>query len=225
MLTTTLKKLIIQFYARRFYGHNSFPEINIEYYCNAKNYKEIKENVQKRKGHCDIEKVLNTYNSLNEISKSTEAHSKLKELLRQELLKIPNKTHPDVLNYKEEPIIVKNINNKRDFGSYKPLEFSEITRYLNLIRTDRLGYTCGNKSYYFLEELAELEEALIKYSVTKLLKNGFKLISVPDILPSHVIEKCGMSINSDRTQVCICFNIAKGEFLLFYSKYKIIMAN
>ncbi|XP_047029666.1 serine--tRNA ligase, mitochondrial-like [Helicoverpa zea] len=50
-------------------------------------------------------------------------------------------------------------------------------------------------------ELAELEEALIKYTVGKLLQEKFQLVSVPDILPSQVLESCGMTINSDRTQI------------------------
>lgn len=185
--------------SRRLYT-STLPEFDMNYYCNKDNYFEIKENINKRKGVGDINKVLLTYESFNNTCESDKSYNKLREELYQELFRLPNKTHPDVLKYPDEPQLIKTINNKKEFN-VKALEFSEITKYLNIMRTDRLGYTCGNKSYYFIDELAELEEALIKYAVTTLLKKNFKLISVPDILLSSVLESCGMTINNERTQV------------------------
>jgi seryl-tRNA synthetase len=59
----------------------------------------------------------------------------------------------------------------------------------------------GHKSYYFMGELAEMEQALVWFTVKKLLASNFKLVSVPDILPSQIIESCGMTVKGDRTQV------------------------
>ncbi|RVE52131.1 hypothetical protein evm_003204 [Chilo suppressalis] len=123
----------------------------------------------------------------------------IKNDLITELCKLPNKTHP-VVHLREDSNLVHEINEKR-FFNYEPLEFSEISRRLNLMRTDKLGNTCGHKSYYFLGNLAELEESLIKYTVSFLLKKQFQLVSVPDILPSKILESCGMNINNDRTQI------------------------
>lgn len=153
----------------------------------------------------DIDRVLQIYNALQTASLTDESCRTKNEELYQELCKLPNRTHPAVQQYQEEPCLVGELNSKRDFGAHDPLEFSEITRRLNLMRTDQLGHTCGHKSYYLLGELAELEEALIKYTVTELLKEKFQLVSVPDILQSHVLECCGMTINRDRTQVCSYF--------------------
>lgn len=203
MITIKPVNLLIQFsrlYTRRLYSVY-LPEFDIEYYCNADNISEIRKNISKRKGVGDINKVIEAYNSLTAATKCNEPFVEQSELLHKELLKLPNKTHPTVLKYDDEPQVLKMINKKRDFGNYKAFEFSEITRLLNIMRTDRLGYTCGHKSYYFMSELAELEEALIKYAVTNLLKKNFTLVSVPDILPSTVLESCGMMINSDRTQI------------------------
>ena len=128
-------------------------------------------------------------------------HIQLYEIVCSERLScLPNKTHPSVVE-NVDPQVIREINQKRDFQAHSPLEFSEITRRLNLVRTDQLGHTCGHKSYYFLGELAELEQALIKYTLNKLLQEKFQLVSVPDILPSQVLESCGMTVNSDRTQV------------------------
>lgn len=178
-----------------------FPDIDTDYYCDMKNLSEIRRNIQDRKGIGDINKVLEIYSLYKDTQIDNLSHSSIKESLYKELAKLPNKTHPTVKEYTETPQVVHEINRKKDFGAHKPLEFSEITQLLNLMRTDKLGYTCGNKSYYYLGELAELEEALIKYTVFSLLKRKFQLVSVPDILSSNVLQSCGMTINNDRTQV------------------------
>lgn len=185
---------------RRPYSSLSLPDIDTEYYCNKSNYNEIKQNIKIRKGVGDISRVFEVYNILKNTLKTDNCYQTIKEELYKQLSNLPNKTHPEVLNH-VDPVVINVINNKRNFCDYTPLEFSEITRLLNLMRTDKLGHTCGHKSYYFLGELAELEEALIKYVVTELLKRNFQLVSVPDILHSSILESCGMNINTDRTQV------------------------
>ncbi|XP_047991682.1 serine--tRNA ligase, mitochondrial [Leguminivora glycinivorella] len=177
------------------------PDIDLGYYCDVSNSSEVKQNISSRKGVGNIDRVLDIYNRLKVIDVADETRDALKQELYRELSKLPNKTHPSVQGHEDDPIVVHELNKKRDFGKHSPLEFSEITRLMNLMRTDKLGQTCGHKSYYFLGELAELEEALIKYAVSYLIKENFKLVSVPDILPKNVLESCGMSINSDRTQI------------------------
>ncbi|CAH1971676.1 unnamed protein product [Acanthoscelides obtectus] len=50
--------------------------------------------------------------------------------------------------------------------------------------------------------MAELEHALVNYFLENLIVNhGFELISVPDILPRDVIERCGMKTRGERNQV------------------------
>lgn len=189
----------------RLYSTVNLPDIDVNYYCNAKNASEINNNIKIRKGVGDVNRVLNMYSILKTTPVTDDTHQAVRDNLYKELSFLPNKTHPCVVE-NIDPQVVQEINEKRDFKEYIPLEFIDITRRLNLLRTDKLGHTCGHKSYYFLEELAELEEALIKYTVSNLIEKKFQLVSVPDILPSRVLESCGMSINKDRTQVnCLLF--------------------
>lgn len=178
------------------------PDIDINYYCNAENLLEIDNNIKIRKGVGDVNRVMNKYKLFKTTAVADASYQIIRDSLYKELSCLPNKTHPSIVE-NVEPQVVQEINQKRHFGAHTPLEFSEITRRLNLVRTDKLGHMCGHKSYYFLGELAELEEALIKYTVNKLLQENFQLVSVPDILPSQVLESCGMTVNSDRTQVNI----------------------
>lgn len=176
------------------------PDIDLNYYCNAENSVEIDNNIKMRKGVGDVNRVMNMYKIFKATPVADASYHTIRDSLYHELSFLPNKTHPSVVE-SVDPQVVREINQKRDFQAHTPLEFSEITRRLNLLRTDKLGHTCGHKSYYFLGELAELEEALIKYTLNKLLQEKFQLVSVPDILPRHVLESCGMTVNSDRTQV------------------------
>lgn len=39
------------------------------------------------------------------------------------------------------------------------------------------------------------------YTTTEILKHGFSIVSVPDILPAEVIKSCGMNTDGERNQV------------------------
>ncbi|XP_058443907.1 serine--tRNA ligase, mitochondrial [Malaya genurostris] len=178
------------------------PNYDTNYLLNPANIEEILKNINCRKGIGNIELV----HAINEELKATPVENatertNLKLKLLAELGKIPNRTHPDVLSYGANPKVVQYYNEKPTFASEKAFEFSEIAKKMNLLRTEKLGNFTGHKSYYLTGELAELEQALIQYTVIKLLTNGFKLITVPDILPAQTIESCGMNTHGDRNQV------------------------
>ena len=42
---------------------------------------------------------------------------------------------------------------------------------------------------------------MIKYTTAEILKHGFNIVSVPDILPAEVIKSCGMTTDGERNQV------------------------
>lgn len=59
----------------------------------------------------------------------------------------------------------------------------------------------GHKTYYFTGPLAQLESALVAYTVDRLKATGFEFVSVPDILPEPVIRACGFQTQGIRSQV------------------------
>ncbi|XP_037805534.1 serine--tRNA ligase, mitochondrial [Lucilia sericata] len=129
--------------------------------------------------------------------------------LEDELLKLPNYVHPRVWNYGSEVKEIFRFNPENTNKGYN-IEFSEMCKNLNIFRMDHLGNYTGHKSYYLLGKLAEMEQALIQLSIDVLKKNGFNLLSVPDILPKDIIEGCGMQTDGDRTQV---YKIESGKCL------------
>lgn len=176
------------------------PEFDTDYLCNVKYRSEIEKNIQHRKGIGNISRIHELHNKLQNTCLGEENRMNLLEELKKEAMQIPNKTCPLVALYGDNPKIIKVIGNKTKFD-FQPKEFSEITRMLHLMRTDNLSNLSGHKSYYFMGELAEMEHALVWFTVKRLLAKKFKLISVPDILPAQIIESCGMATRGDRTQV------------------------
>lgn len=167
-------------------------EFNTQFICNPKNSDEIHQNILRRKGIGDIDRVL-------ELSRKLKDENTSKELLK-ELALIPNSTDEKIIDYPAEGKVIK-ICNSAPIFDFKAKTFSELASSLKLVRMEDLGPVVGDKSYILIGDLAQLEEALIHYTLHKLSRFGFKLISVPDILPKEVIERCGLSVHGQRTLV------------------------
>lgn len=203
-ILTNSTTLINRNVLRKFCRKHLQTTLDINYLCDERNFKEISHNISLRKGVGNIELVRSLKNTLYKLDVHCKEYEETRNKLLAELCNIPNRTHPDVLQYDDKPKILKYINTEKPF-EHKPLEFQEISKRLNLARTDQLGNVSGNKSYYFLGDLAQMEHALIQYTLMKLINNKFSLVSVPDILPRNVIESCGMNTRGERTQVIVIY--------------------
>ncbi|CRL02307.1 CLUMA_CG015368, isoform A [Clunio marinus] len=178
----------------------STPVYDEKFLLDEKNIENINENIKLRKGVGDIFKVHELRNNLKCQNLSHEENIKLNLQLQEEFKRIPNNTHPDVKHYGDHPKVIGYYNKKPEFN-HKPLDFADICKAFNILRTEHMGNFSGSKSYILMKELAELEQALIRYTLEEILKHGFRLMSVPDILPSEVIKSCGMTTDGERNQV------------------------
>ena len=167
------------------------PDLDVEFFCNSANRDQIFQNIKRRKSNGDIDKVL-------DLCQKPDPESK--HLLSQELSRIPNLTHPAILELDDDPKILKICGNPPEFD-FRPTEFEKLAVKMRLLRTESLGPVSGQRSYIFLGDLADLEQALIYYTIEKLKTRGFKVVSVPDILPTKVIERCGLIVDGDRTLI------------------------
>lgn len=131
------------------------PVFNEKYLLDLNNAEKISENIKLRKGVGDIHLIHDLHNQLKCDSLSKKKLTTLSDQLKEELKKVPNDTHPDVKDYGDDPKVVSYYNEKPQF-KHKPLEFSEIAKKLNLLRTDHLGNFAGHRSYFLMNELAEL---------------------------------------------------------------------
>lgn len=198
--TNLLRAVFSRSYSKGSILFAKLPDLDFNYLCNPDNVKEISSNIASRKGMGNIELVQSLKNKLDSLSDDDANRETVLSEFISEALKIPNKTHPAVKMYGEEAQVISEVGNKKHF-EFKPREFEAITKQLKLLRTDQLGNVSGNRSYFFLGDMAELEQAMIRYAVNELLKNKFQLFSVPDLLDRNVIENCGMNTRGARNQV------------------------
>lgn len=166
--------------------------------------KRIEENIFRRDHNNNIPKIRELLSQLHGMKHGDTDQDKLQKQLLMELHKLPNDTHERVLKYGRDPLITylqKDLSQEQSQNEQELIEFSVIGKYFNSLRMEHLSNYTGHKSYYLLGKMAELEQALIQYTLAVLRRNGFHLISVPDILPPDVIQSCGMQTEGNRTQV------------------------
>lgn len=174
-------------------------EIDLDYLLSPENYSSIKENISNRKGIGDIDLVLELYKKVQTESDTAEK-AKLQQLFERAALDIPNKTHPDVPVGDEKAAIQVDLVGKMP-APISPKTLFQLEQSLGMLRTRNMNTTMGNGTYFLVDQLAMLEHALVRYTIDNVLKSGFKLVSVPDLLQPQVIESCGFKTTGDVTQV------------------------
>ena len=204
------------------YSSHSFslkqPCLDLEYLTNESNWPEIEKNIKERKGVGCIRTFGEVFRRYGEAHSDSDRAALWSQVLK-EGLKIPNKSDPRIFSYRGTPRMVESRGKKPD-SKFPLKEFHTLAHELGILRTENLGNLTGPRSYYFIKELAVLEQALIEYTVETLLNRGFTLYSVPDLLHPQLIESCGFDTQSDRTQVwsfsllLTCHMIFKANFLL-----------
>lgn len=194
------------------------PQLDIDRYCDPSLTEYFSNNISKRKGVGNVLRVIELNNEL--VKKPNEM---LRRELIQELLKIPNETHAQPAEYGNDPKVIKLMGCAPKF-SFKPKAFDLLMEHSNQFRMKELTPFAGHKAYYLSRELAELEHALIRYVVQRLIKKGFSLISVPDILHHQIIECCGVATKGKRNIVslvssfCIMWLSIEGNWTFYFSR-------
>lgn len=132
---------------------------------------------------------LNLFNLL-QVSREDNPIKKqeLIDKLRSLAADIPNKIHPLAPIGNESCNHVVKTFGKESVNVGIVKDVVEIGEKAGWLRTSNVGTTTGQRSYYFLNQLARLELALVNYCLDKLRLEGFQLISVPEILKPEIIE-------------------------------------
>jgi len=148
-----------------------------------------------------IKQFIKCYSSWqNNLSTTLKSFKKTMPSLEEKFKDVSKKTHPHVEHIQGDFEVVKSVGDKPVF-KFKPLPLSMLNKVKYCLKTENLSNYCGDRSYYFIGPLAKIEHALVLYTLEKLIKKGFKLVSVPDILPDELIERCGMDTAGERNQV------------------------
>ena len=148
-IQTLLRSPGISVSARRLKYSKIKAVLDEKYLLDPQNVPEIAENIAIRKGVGDIHRVQELLTQ--RVNGQEEISSELEALL----LKVPNKTHPDVKDLGEEPRVIKYYNKDPEFD-FKPHQFQEIAHKNKWFRMEHLSNFTGHKSYYLMGDLAAL---------------------------------------------------------------------
>lgn len=70
-------------------------------------------------------------------------------------------------------------------------DHSTIGQELGILDFSSASTTTGWGFYYFLDEAVQLEQALIQYATSVALRRGWKLVTPPSLVYSHIADSCG----------------------------------
>ncbi|CAL1547465.1 unnamed protein product [Lymnaea stagnalis] len=177
------------------------PELDWPFLLSSANTEAIDNNISNRKGIGDIHKVLELSQSLA-AEQNVDKKEHIRRQLLAEALDIPNMSHPNaIIGDESKARVIELVGELKEFKD-KPRNISEIAgKGLKMLRHENLTFSSGSKTYYLEDELAELERAIVSFTIDRLFTKGFELVSVPDLLYSGVINSCGFKTTSGRSQV------------------------
>jgi seryl-tRNA synthetase len=128
--------------------------------------------------------------------------SEVERRLREELLKIPNMTHPDAPIGKDDS---ENVEIRR-WGEIPSLEFDvrdhvELGESLGIIDFDAGAKVAGSKFYFLRGDAVLLELGLVRYAMDILTQRGYEPTITPDLARDEMLVGTGFIPRGPETQI------------------------
>lgn len=121
---------------------------------------------------------------------------------KEELLKVPNMTHPDSpIGASDDDNLVLAEVGKVPKLKFKPLSHIELAAKHDLIDFERAAKVTGAKFYFLKGKLAILEQALITWAMRELSSEGYTAMSTPDLARDEVLLGVGFNPRGPETQI------------------------
>ncbi|CAG9460340.1 unnamed protein product [Pedinophyceae sp. YPF-701] len=163
------------------------------------------ENAKSMKGKMEQEQRMALVEEGKQLkARVAEVEARLEEVdqeLQAQGQRIPNLTHPDVpVGGESEAVLMAEIGAKKDFG-FEAKDHVAIGEALGAVEFDAASEVSGSKFYYLKGAGAMLEVALTSWTMSRLVAKGFMPYTTPDLVRSHVVERCGFQPRADNTQV------------------------
>lgn len=117
------------------------------------------------------------------------------------LIRIPNLTHPDVPEGKSDNDNreVRKVGEVRKVES--PLNHVQLAEKHDLIDFERGAKVTGAKFYFLKGRLAILDQALIRYAIDFWVREGYEMLSTPDVAKEEVLMAKGFLPRGPEKQV------------------------
>ena len=167
------------------------------------------------------EKVLSSVDGSEEVSRLSNMICALENIKKEverfyllQLLAVPNKTCPSVGCETERTNLVLEKVGVKPVFDHEIYDHIHIGKRMKLIRQDNMLKMVGQRNSFFVGAAAELEQALIQFSVDRLKQRGFMFISVPNILKDAVFTGAGLVDDKMDTMLYSVQNTSEPNFCL-----------
>ena len=122
--------------------------------------------------------------------------------LREEMLKIPNMTHPDAPIGKDETenVEIRHEGGIPDFG-FEPRDHVELGELLGVVDFEAGTKVAGSKFYFLRGDAVLLELGLVRYALDMLIKRGYEPTITPDLARDEALIGTGFIPRGPETQI------------------------
>jgi seryl-tRNA synthetase len=126
----------------------------------------------------------------------------VEERLREEMLKIPNMTHPDAPIGKDdtENVEIRRSGEIPDFG-FEPKDHVEVGESLGIIDFEAGTKVAGSKFYFLRGDAVLLELGLVRYALDTLIQHGYEPAITPDLARDEALIGTGFIPRGPETQI------------------------
>jgi len=137
-----------------------------------------------------------------QVSANEQQQAETESQLRTEQLRIPNMTHPEAPIGPDESYskTIREWGEKPKFD-FAPKDHVELMAALDLVDLEAGAKVAGHGFYYLKNEGVLLELALIQHAIAKLRREGFTLLTTPDLARDEVLEGIGFIPRGPETQI------------------------
>jgi seryl-tRNA synthetase len=122
--------------------------------------------------------------------------------LREEMLKIPNRTHPDAPVGRDEAdnVEIRRVGEIPDFD-FEPKDHVEIGERLGIIDFEAGTKVAGSKFYFLRKDAVLLELGLVRYALDVLIGHGYEPAITPDLARDEALVGTGFIPRGPETQI------------------------
>jgi seryl-tRNA synthetase len=122
--------------------------------------------------------------------------------LREEMLQIPNMTHPDTPIGRDdtENVELRRVGEIPDFG-FTPKDHVELGESLGVIDFEAGTKVAGSKFYFLRGDAVLLELGLVRYALDRLIEHGYEPAITPDLARDEALIGTGFMPRGPETQI------------------------
>ncbi len=128
-----------------------------------------------------------------EIQSLEAQHTEVTKILESQLLKMPNTSlHPDIPDGKDdtENVALEIFGTAPQFD-FKPLDHLELMKRHDMVDVERGVKLAGARSYFLKWDGMLLEQAVLQYTLKKVVERGFIPMAVPNLVNPEALQGTG----------------------------------